>query len=159
MSSLFMGLYLIIYIRKKQPVYKPGSVILPYGKMPVIYLRPSSPTGSSGLPSDVGRATLVGVGLHDLTTPKMHSPICHHTAGGLLPHLLTLTLPKRGGSFLLHDSTFADSFPLGSGMLCVARTFLFCLAASATSRPAAFPNAKVSIFIGLWKFHFVILYF
>ena len=103
---------------------------------------------SSGLPSDVGRATLINAGLHDLTTPKMHSPTCHHVAGGLLLHLLTLTmqfhqflvgdsLEKLGGYFLLHYSTFADSFPLGSRMLCVARTFLFYLAASATSRLAA----------------------
>ena len=105
------------------------------GKVPVIYLRCMSPYNFSGLPSDMGRATLVGVGLHDLTTPKMHSPTCYHAAGGLLPHLLTLTKPfhlskehleKPGGSFLLHYSTFADSFPLGSRMLCVARTFLFC---------------------------------
>ena len=35
------------------------------------------------------------VGLHDLTTPKTYSPICHHTAGGLLLHLLTLTSPRK----------------------------------------------------------------
>ena len=69
--------------------------------------------------------------------------------GGLLLHLLTLTmqfhqflvgdsLEKLGGYFLLHDSTFADSFPLGSRMLYVARTFLFCLMAPATDRPTAF---------------------
>jgi len=32
---------------------------------------------------------------------------------------------KQGGYFLLHYSTFTDSFPLGSRMLYVARTFLF----------------------------------
>ena len=113
---------------------------------------------SSGLPSDVGRATLINAGLHDLTTPKMHSPTCHHAAGGLLLHLLTLTL-KQGGYFLLHYSTFADSFPLGSRMLYVARTFLFCSTTSATDRSTAFRDAKINIFIGTWKFHFVILYF
>ena len=94
-------------------------------KMSVIYLRILSPISSSGLPSDVGRATLVDVGLHDLTTPKMHSTTCHHVSGGLLLHLLTLTI-KDGGYFLLHYSAFANSFPLGSRMLYVARTFLFC---------------------------------
>ena len=44
--------------------------------------------------------------------------------GGLLPRLLTLTL--AGGYFLLRYSAFADSFLLGSGMLCAARTFLPC---------------------------------
>ena len=39
------------------------------------------------------------------------------------------SLEKLGGYFLLHDSTFADSFPLGSRMLYVARTFLLCLMA------------------------------
>ena len=43
------------------------------GKVPVIYLRCMSPYNFSGLPSDMGRATLVGVGLHDLTTPKTYS--------------------------------------------------------------------------------------
>ena len=52
--------------------------------------------------------------------------MCRHKTGGLLPRLLTLTvLPKEeGGCFLLRYSTLADSFLLGSGMLCVARTFL-----------------------------------
>jgi len=54
-------------------------------------------------------------------------PLCRHKAGGLLPRLLTLTAGtqrRSGGSFLLRYSTLADSFLLGSGMLCVARTFL-----------------------------------
>ncbi len=57
--------------KRKQLAYKPGSVSLRTGES-VIYLRLPSPTGSSGPPSDVGRATLVDAGLHDLTTPKMH---------------------------------------------------------------------------------------
>ncbi|MDE6634806.1 MAG: hypothetical protein K2J96_06100, partial [Bacteroidaceae bacterium] len=32
-----------------------------------------------------------------------------------------------GGSFLLHRQVLADFFPLGSGLLSVARTFLFPL--------------------------------
>ena len=51
-------------------------------------------------------------------------PVRRRTAGGLLPHLLTLTL--AGGYFLLHYSAFTDSFLLGSGMLYAARTFLLC---------------------------------
>lgn len=140
--------------KEKQSGCKPGSVPLPFGGASVIYLRRMSPSGSSGLPSDVGRATLVCAGIHDLTTPKMHSPTCHHAAGGLLPRLLTLTMPRHGGCFLLHYSAFADSFPLGSRMLCVARTFLFRLAASATDRPTAFRAAKIRTFIELVKFCF-----
>ena len=49
--------------------------------------------------------------------------------GELLPHLFTLTRalatdPQDGGYFLLHYYTLTDIFPLGSMVLCVARTFL-----------------------------------
>ena len=43
-----------------------------------------------------------------------------------------------GGYFLLRYSAFASGFLLGSGALYAARTFLLCLAATATDRPAAF---------------------
>ena len=52
----------------------------------------------------------------------------------------------RGGCFLLRYSTLADGFLLGSRTLCVARTFLFRLAASAADRPAAFCVYKDSAF-------------
>ena len=52
-------------------------------------------------------------------------PECHHSAGGLLTRLLTLTSIAWGGCFLLHYSTLADSFWLGSGMPLAARTFLW----------------------------------
>ena len=54
-----------------QPVSR--VLCLPRGQVSVIYLSRQSPDGFSGLPSDMGRATLIGAGLHDLTTPKMHS--------------------------------------------------------------------------------------
>ncbi len=44
--------------------------------------------------------------------------------GKLLPHLFTLTRQMADGYFLLHYNTLADIFPLGSMVLCVARTFL-----------------------------------
>ena len=112
--------------------YKPGSVSLRTGES-VIYLRLPSPTGSSGPPSDVGRATLVNAGLHDLTTPKMHSPHIAIRLVGSYPTFSPLP-PGGGGSFLLHGSTLADSFLLGSRMLCVARTFL--LYRSTSDKPA-----------------------
>jgi hypothetical protein len=44
--------------------------------------------------------------------------------GELLPPLFTLITPKYDGYFLLRYYTLADIFPLGSMVLCVARTFL-----------------------------------
>ena len=111
---------------------------VPKRRVSVIYLRSLSPVSSSGLPSDVGRATLVNAGLHDLTTPKMHSPHIAIRLVGSYPTFSPLP-PGGGGYFLLHYSAFAGGFLLGSRMLCVARTFLFYLyIVSATDRPAAF---------------------
>ena len=93
--------------------------------MPVIYLVRLSPDGFSGLPSDMGRATLMDAGLHDLTTPKTHGPCVATRPVGSYPAFSPLPPDcSGGGSFLLRYSTLADSFLLGSGMLCVARTFL-----------------------------------
>jgi len=44
--------------------------------------------------------------------------------GELLPHLLTLTFPKKGGYFLLPSYTLSSIFPLRSVAFCAARTFL-----------------------------------
>ena len=63
---------------------------------------------------------------------------CRQAPGELLPHLLTLAVrcpidgffKQRnrwtvvGGYFLLHVPALANSYPLGSGVPCVARTFL-----------------------------------
>ena len=96
--------------------------------MPVIYLVRLSPDGFSGLPSDMGRATLMDAGLHDLTTPKTHGPCVATRPVGSYPAFSPLPPEgddtSGGGYFLLRYSTLADSFLLGSGMLCVARTFL-----------------------------------
>ena len=43
-----------------------------------------------------------------------------------------------GGYFLLRYSAFTNSFLLGSGVLCAARTFLLCTKATATDRSTAF---------------------
>jgi len=50
--------------------------------------------------------------------------VATHT-GELLPHLFTLTPINRSGYFLLRYSALANSFPLGSMALYVARTFLY----------------------------------
>ncbi len=59
--------------------------------------------------------------------------------GGLLPRLFTLTPSthgKRSGNFLSHEHTLTNIFPLGSMVLCVARTFLPFLTETAMERPA-----------------------
>ena len=67
-----------------------------------------------------------------------------HTARTSLHGRWALTPPShpyllRGGYFLLRYSAFTDSFLLGSGVLCAARTFLLCLMATATDRLAVEP--------------------
>ena len=71
------------------------------------------------------------------------------TAGGLLPHLFTLAPSspggRRGSYSLSRCSAVADSSPLESMVLCVARTFLLPL----ISRQATLPSycrCKVKIF-------------
>lgn len=80
---------------------------VPKRRVSVIYLRSLSPVSSSGLPSDVGRATLVNAGLHDLTTPKMHSP---HIAIRLVGSYPTFSpLPLRCGQAVIF---FCITLPL-----------------------------------------------
>jgi len=50
----------------------------------------------------------------------------------------------RNGYFLLRYSTLADCFPLGSMVLCVARTFLPVLQQS--DKPTCYLAAKIWIF-------------
>ena len=59
--------------------------------------------------------------------------------GELLPHLFTLTLTNtcQGGYFLFQNYVLTDIFPLGSMVLCVARTFLLPHSRKAMERPAA----------------------
>ena len=93
--------------------------------MPVIYLSGVSPRHFSGLPSDMERATLI-------TPVYMTLQLLRRTARHVTMRLVgsystfsPLPLPERnGGYFLLRYSTLTDSFLLGSGTLCVARTFL-----------------------------------
>ena len=61
--------------------------------------------------------------LHDLSTSKKHSTCVTTSLVGSYPTFSPLP-PEEGGCFLLLYSTLTDCFPLRSGMLCVARTFL-----------------------------------
>ena len=67
--------------------------------VPVIYLAATSPPQSIVLPSEVLQSNSGGppsaFGIRGLSTSEVHSPICHHTTGGLLHHLLTLTTLEK----------------------------------------------------------------
>ena len=139
-------------------VSEPVSRVLysPKGML-AIYLRAASPlssivlpSGSDGPPSRLCRlvSSISSAGLHELSTPGVHST---GIAAGLVGSYPTFSpLPvltikclniKTGGSFLLHLLTLADLFPLGSGMPCVARTFL-----SSAPSPKRPPGAAASRF-------------
>ena len=93
--------------------------------MPVIYLSGVSPRHFSGLPSDMERATLITPVYMTLQLLRRTARYVTIRLVGSYPTFSPLPLPERsGGYFLLRYSTLADSFLLGSRMLCVARTFL-----------------------------------
>lgn len=78
--------------------------------------------------------------LRELSTSEVHSPYVTTRLVGSYPTFsplppLSLPLPTNwfatvslgtGGSFLLHVFALTNDFPLRSGMLYVARTFLVC---------------------------------
>ncbi|MDH6355204.1 hypothetical protein M2132_001541 [Dysgonomonas sp. PH5-45] len=113
-----------------QPVCKPGSVLLNQKlklKVFAIYLRLPSPTGSSDLPPDIGRAILHTPVYMVLQPARGTAHDIATATGGLLPRLFTLTrLFPHGRLFsvtLALPSRIAST--LRSAVLCVARTFLF----------------------------------
>ena len=91
------------------------------------------PSGSGEQPSDAG--------IHELATSKAHSTCVTTSLVGSYPAFSPLPC---GGCSLLRLSAVAGCFPLGSGMLCVARTFLSPVGDS--GRPVSFRTAKLRIF-------------
>ena len=71
--------------------------------------------------------------------------VCHHTRGGLLPRLFTLTgiANNPGGYSLLHYYSLTEIFPLGRTALCVARTFLPLRSNGGSGRATLLRGAKV----------------
>jgi hypothetical protein len=100
--------------------------------------------GSSGVPgSSAGRVVGTCFTLH---RTGFGEPPCRHDAGGLLPHLFTLTAGVSGESspeavsFLCHFPSAFAAWDFPSVLPCGVRTFL----ASRSSRghPACIPNSS-----------------
>ena len=144
---------------RKQCSYKPSSVPIPSEtiRMPVIYLVPESPLGSSTLPSAVARRQSDEppsiCGLHELTAPRWHSltitrqlVVSYTTFSPLLspPHSKS-KIVKAVIFFCRHLlSPIASIF--GSGMPYAARTFLsHPPVENASDKPEhCFRNAKIA---------------
>jgi len=118
-------------IKKRRPVSR---VLFLPKEASIIYLRSLSPMTSSNLPLPTFLRNQSGplcdfpeemIGIY-LVLQHMRctaAPVTRST-GELLPHLFTLTTPKRDGYFLLHYYKLSPVFQLGSMLPCVARTFL-----------------------------------
>ena len=114
----------------------------------IIYLRLWSPTASSNLPPDIGRATLNCRYTRSCNPSGVRTRTCHHGGGGLLPRLFTLTYRAHtwaaGGYSLLRYYDLAAIFPLRSTALCVARTFLPPLAGTAVEPASAAAKVRIN---------------
>ncbi len=135
---------------KKQSAYKPGSVPLA-GCLSFIY----------AVCHHTAKAFYPPAWTSNPQTPVyMNLQLPRRTARTSLDGRWALTPPShpyplQGGYFLLRYSAFADSFLLGSEMLCAARTFLLCRKwTTATDRPTAdfVCMAKLVFFIEVLKF-------
>ncbi len=98
----------------------------------IIYLALTSPSASIDLPSKIGRAALNVkdiLGIHGLSARKVY-PASSITAGAVSSYLAFSPFPQRSKLvevvyFLRHFLyPKKEPFPLGSTMLCAARTFL-----------------------------------
>ena len=129
------------YMKKKQPACKPGSVPRLAAKcLPFIYAC-CHQQALAVYPPTWGRATLIMSVYMTLQLLRRTALVSPQDRWALTPPSHPYHNPGRhGGYFLLRYSTLADSFLLGSRMLCVARTFLFYHYNNvpATDRPTAF---------------------
>ena len=69
-------------------------------------------------------------------------PPRYRDAGALLPHHFTLTLPKKGGLFLLHFPSARAAQELPGTLPAGVRTFLYELALTAVARPTELVHYK-----------------
>ena len=85
-------------------------------------------------------------GIFGLATHEMYGIDCHQpTRWALTPPFHPY--PVRGGSFLLHYLCHYSTFPLGSMVLCVARTFLLVTMHTATDH-------STDVSLGLQSYNF-----
>ena len=111
-------------------MYKPGSVpaepLGRHGCLPFIYSGSRLPALSVYPPASGEQPSSAGI--HDLSAHVAYPLACHHgEARALTPHFHPYRLPRRGypgGYFLLRFKSPRGAFPLGSMVLCAARTFL-----------------------------------
>jgi len=84
-----------------------------------------SPLGSIDLPTNIGRAALHTLAYLVFQLLGFTAIPITREGRELLPHVFTFSPKGSLFSVALSGSRFAsESFPLGSRMLCVARTFL-----------------------------------
>ena len=119
--------------KQKKQAYKPGSVFhdwnfyhLSSRDIADMIERPTHPESTTEVVQ--GSEQLHIQNLFGLSTPGVFHHTCHHAPSWALTsrfHLFPVL--HRGSYFLLHfpASLCSESFPLGSRMLYVARTFLF----------------------------------
>lgn len=114
--------------------YKPGSVGSCHLSSSTVTGGVNQPTRCAILQEKLGRAAQNAQPIWFFNTRGLHCHYSYLQCGGLLLHHFTLTTPKRGGILsvaLAVTLPRRGSFPLGSVLLCVARTFLplLCLRA------------------------------
>jgi hypothetical protein len=127
-----------------QPACKPDSVRFSFLQEKgepdsIIYLVTALLPCSYDLPPGIRRAALLPVYMVFQPIRRTAHDVATMT-GELLPHLFTLSplcKQRQGGYSLLHCYTLADIFPLGSMVLCVARTFLITPWRNTMEQPAA----------------------
>lgn len=134
LTGIYVSIPYYIYMmqkelkERKQCSYKPSSVPIPWEtiRMPVIYLVPESPLGSSTLPSAVARRQSDEppsiCGLHELTAPRWHSLAI--TRQLVVSYTTFSPLPLRAVILFFHIQLSPTASVFGSGTSYAARTFL-----------------------------------
>ena len=159
LTGIYVSIPYYIYMmqkelkERKQCSYKPSSVPIPSEtiRVPVIYLVPESPLGSSTLPSAAARRQSDEppsiCGLHELTAPRWHSlaitrqlVVSYTTFSPLLSPLLSKSKIVKAVIFFCRHLLSPIASIFGSGMPYAARTFLSHphKGMPATSRSTAF---------------------
>ena len=139
-------------VKKKRDPHAPVSRVLCVPRLAprhvsAIYLRLRSPAGSSGLPPGSGRATLECRYTWPCNPQVVRPRVSPRRSVGSYPAFSPL--PRTGAVvFCYLDCALTDIYPLGSAVLCVARTFLSPSRGSGGTSRRALRAAKVVIIGG-----------